>query len=96
MTLTIDLSAEEERRLRADARRKGLGLQECARQVLSQYLPAVPARQAEDDPTLALFAEWADEDAHMTPAEAEEEERLWEEFMDDINASRQAMGMRLL
>jgi hypothetical protein len=49
-----------------------------------------------DIPTRELFAQWAEEDAHMTDAEREAEDRLWEEFEKGINETRAALGMRPL
>ena len=51
MTLTIDLTPEEEARLAAAARQKGVALEECARQLLTEYLPLLTPEEAED-PTL--------------------------------------------
>jgi len=94
MTLTIDLTPAEEARLAAAARRAGLNPTEAARKVLTANLP--PASDAEDDPTLALFAQWSAEDAQMTPEETAEEQRLWERFEGGINETREASGMRRL
>ena len=96
MTLTIELTPEQAARLAAAAREKGAAPEEYAHQLLAEHLPPIPPDETEQDPTLALFARWEQEDAHMTPEEIEQERKLWEEFERDINATRQAMGMRLL
>jgi hypothetical protein len=46
--------------------------------------------------TLALFAQWAVEDARKTPEETAQEDRLWEQFEAGINETRDALGMRRL
>jgi len=51
---------------------------------------------AEEDPTLALFAAWDEEDARMTPIEVEQERLLWERFEAGINETRAALQMRQL
>jgi hypothetical protein len=47
-------------------------------------------------PTRTLFAQWAEEDTHMTDAERGAEDHLWEELQRSINATRAALGMRQL
>ena len=94
MTLTITLSPEEEQRLAAAARARGVPPQECARELLSKYLPPPPPDDETTDPMLALFAQWAEEDANMTPEEIAEEDRDWEEFKKNINAERDRAGAR--
>lgn len=96
MTLTIDLTPEEEARLIAAARQKGVAPQECARQLLTEHLPSLALRRAEADPTLALFAQWEQEDARKSPEESADEERLWEAFEKGINETRKALKMRPL
>lgn len=89
MTLTIDLSPAEEARLKVAARQKGLAPSALAKQLVAEHLPV-------EDPTLALFAQWAEEAKAMTPEEREQEQRLWEQFEIGINETREASGMRLL
>jgi hypothetical protein len=96
MTLTIDLTPEEEARLIAIARQKGVAPQECARQLLTEHLPGLTSNSAREDPALALFAQWEQEDARKTPEEIADEDRLWEEFEQGINETRKALGMRPL
>ena len=94
MTLTIDLTPAEEARLTAAARRAGLAPAEAARKLVTEHLP--PAPEGEEDPTLALFAQWDAEDRQMTPEEAAEEQRVWERFEGGVNETRQELGMRHL
>jgi hypothetical protein len=44
--------------------------------------------------TQALFRKWDEEDARMTDEEREAAERLWEEFQQGVNETRDALGMR--
>lgn len=111
MTLTIELTPEQESRLAAVARQKGLAPAQLAQRLVTEHLPdnlpdvtgASPAErvralltewQAQDNtptlppvptregetPTEALFRKWEEEDAAMTEAERETEDRLWEEI----------------
>ena len=56
----------------------------------------LPAASPAEDPTLALFAQWAEEAKAMTPEEQAQEQRLWEQFETGINEARAASGMRRL
>lgn len=47
MTLTIDLTPAEEARLQVVAREKGVALNECARQLLTEQLPDLTANGAD-------------------------------------------------
>ena len=49
-----------------------------------------------EEPTLALFRQWEEEDAKMTPEEAAAEDELWERFQVNVNETRRALGMREL
>ena len=79
-----------------EARKKGVALRECARQLLTKQLPSPIPNGAQVDPTLAIFAQWELEDAQKTSEEAAEEDRMWEEFENGINETRKALGMRQL
>ena len=96
MTLTIELSPSEAARLVAAARQEGVQPAELARRLVTDRLPALAANARGEDPTLALFAQWEQEDTQMTPEEIEQERRLWEQFEHGINETRQALGMRPL
>jgi len=93
MTLTIDLSPEQEAQFAAVARTKGIDPAELAKKLLTEYLPST-TRESEQDPTLALFTQWETEDAQMTPDEIAEENRTWEDFKTNINAERDRAGAR--
>lgn len=96
MSLTIELSPDEQARLDAAAKEKGMAPEVLAREVLTSHLPAAPDEPATEDPTLALFRRWAEEDAQRTPEEVAEENELWERFQANVNETRAALGMRLL
>lgn len=93
MTVTIELSPEQEAHLHAVAQREGLDLAEVLKKFVAEHLAPTPPVQ-EQDPTLALFAQWADEDRDITPIEIAEENRTWEEFKININAERDRAGAR--
>ncbi len=93
MTVTLELTPTEEARLAEESRRTGLPPAEAIHSVLAEHLPPV---DTENDPTLALFAQWDAEDAAMTAEEADAERRLWQRFESNVNETRQAQGMRLL
>jgi hypothetical protein len=40
----------------------------------------------------ALFAEWDQEDAALTPEEAEQADKEWEDFQKNMNANRTEVG----
>jgi len=95
MTLTIEFTAREEKWLADQAAQQGVPPAEIVRQLVEEHIS--PATESEEiDPTLALFAQWSQEDAAKTPEEITEEDQLWREFEQGINATRQAQGMRQL
>ncbi|MCC6442324.1 MAG: hypothetical protein IT210_02585 [Armatimonadetes bacterium] len=93
MPLIIELTLEEETRLAATARQRGIAPAEYARRLLTERLPPLPSGEFED-PTLALFAQWEREDASMTPQDMEEERQAFEAFKQGINAERERAGAR--
>ena len=87
MELTIQLTAEEESRLEAAARRHGVAVGECARRLLTgQLAPAPPV-----DATLALLDAWDVEDATDDPDEIAARIREWEELKANLAANRLAL-----
>jgi hypothetical protein len=95
MTLTIDLIPTEEAQLTAAARQVGMAPAELARKLVTEHLPAVTPDHPED-PTLALFARWDADDAHMTPEEVAEAQRDYGEFTRRMNAEQARAGARML
>ncbi|MBI3946548.1 MAG: hypothetical protein HY321_11560 [Armatimonadetes bacterium] len=92
MTLTVELTPEEEARLAAAARSQGIGVEECVRKLLAKHLPPAKPGQA----TLDLLARWLDEDATDDPEEIRKAEEEWEEFKRNINETRAAAGARIV
>jgi hypothetical protein len=86
MTLTIELAPETERRLRRNALANGKSVQEYLLHLLSE-LPEAPT-PSEYEATLALFQQWADEDAALTPEEAAREDADWQRIEANLQANR--------
>jgi hypothetical protein len=93
MTLNIDLTPEEEERLRAKARVSGETPVECARRLLQRSLtPSPGAAQATRD----LLHQWRDEDA-ADPSQSDElVQAELDEFKRRMNEPREAAGARPL
>ena len=92
MTLTLDLTPEEEARLQAAARKAGVDVAECARRVLTQHLLRAAPGQATRD----LLRAWAVEDATDDPEEIRRAEEELARFKEAMNETRAAAGARLL
>lgn len=75
MSYIIDLSPEEEARLQAAARRKGVAPIECVRQLLRECLPAIPGGEETD------AARGSDRHFYETATPEE-----WEKAMDELAA----------
>ncbi len=77
----------------------GTSPQERVRALLAEWqaqdktptLPPVPTTEGET-PTEALFRQWGEEDAAMTDAEREAEDKLWEEIEKGVSENS---GLRL-
>jgi len=102
MTIIIDVTPGEEVWLSDQAKKQGVQPAENIKQLIDAQLPggaeleASPPDRESTDPTAALFAQWAIEDAGRTEAEAAADDKLWNEFEQRINETRRASGMRLL
>ena len=90
MTITFELSPEEEARLRIAARERGTDPTECAHRLLTDCLPSLRPGEA----TLALFATWEAEDATDDPNMIREAEEELAEFKKAMNRNR--LGQRPL
>ena len=94
MTLTVELTPEEEARLQERARQEGLPTEEYVRRRLLADLNG--AGFSEQKPTRSrteeLLAQWEAEDAKLTPEELAAEEADWKEFQANINAYRAEQG----
>ncbi len=100
MTVTIDLTPEEEASLRHLADNKGLPAEELVRQTVKQMLPsaetAAPVVDSKTQNLIDLLESWRREDATDDPEELDRREREWEELKANLNANRAATGERLL
>jgi hypothetical protein len=94
MTLMIELTPGEEARLVAAAQEEGIEPTELARRFVRERLSPPVGNGREQDPMLALFRQWDEEDAAMTPEEVAEETRQWEELKANLNAERDREGAR--
>jgi hypothetical protein len=93
VTIQIELTPEEEARLRAAAARTGVEPAECARQLLREHLPLLsPGAQATRD----LLRAWREEDATSDPEAIRQAEEELAEFKRAMNEPRAAAGARLL
>ena len=93
MSMTIELSPEQEARVQEAAAREGLPpIEWAARKLLSGLPEASSERPANEDPTLALFARWAAEDATDDPDEIRRRNEQWELFKRNMNETRALSG----
>jgi hypothetical protein len=95
MTLSIELTPDEEARLQAAAREQGLDPAICAHRLLTEHLPplgADAAQASERDRTIELFEQWEAEDATDDPEEIARRNQEWEELKAQMNATRAEMG----
>lgn len=86
MTLTIQLTPDAERRLRQNAIASGKTVEQYIEQLLRE-LPEAPA-PSEHETTVALFQQWAEEDARLTPEEAARDDDDWQQIETNILANR--------
>jgi hypothetical protein len=93
MTLSIELTDQEEARLAAAARMKGIPREQFVRELVIERLPSLPKlAEGEEDTTVQLFAQWDEEDASMTPEEIASAAAEWETLKANMNANRAATG----
>ena len=93
MTLPIEFTPREEAWIAERAAQQGVDPAEIVKMLVDEHLSTTMASE-ETDPTLALFAQWEQEDADKTPEEIAAEDQIWQEFEQGINATRQAQRMR--
>ena len=87
MTLVIELTSEEEARLKAAARREGVNTVEFVRRTLTERLPPLASGpDAENAALIALLESWIDADAQGEPEEIAARE--WEEMEASLGANR--------
>lgn len=90
MTLTIDIDPELEARLKAAAQRENTDAAAFACRVLAEHIPPLEPGAA----TLALFEQWDMEDETDDPEEIARRNHEWEEFKENISATRETAGAR--
>lgn len=88
MTLTLDLTQEQMKRLQRVARARGVEVPV----VLEDLIERLPEPEVGDQATLALLDAWDAEAAAMTPEEVAQAEAEWEEFKANMNANRTLEG----
>jgi hypothetical protein len=91
MTLTIDLTPEEERRVEEAARAKGIDVQALLKSVIAG-LPSPVSAEERAGRWDAIFAQWEKEDASLTPEELAQAQAEWEALKANMNANRAATG----
>jgi hypothetical protein len=90
MNLTLNLPDELADRLRSEAERLGVDVQQCAVQMIQNSFPTAERARA----LRQLFSEWAAEDATDDPAELARRQNEWAELKHALNANR-ASGRKL-
>lgn len=93
MTLTLDLPPDVQEAITKAAQEQGKSPeQEAVESLRRLYVRQAPSPQAPAlpvvDPTLALFAQWAEEDATDDPAELERRNQEWSETKASLEANR--------
>jgi hypothetical protein len=91
MTLTINLTREEEERLHAAAHKEGIDPAELVRKLVIEHLP--PAHD-ENAASIALLQAWLAEDATADPEEMRKAQEELETFKQTLNAERERAGAR--
>jgi hypothetical protein len=95
MALSIELTPDDERQLKAEAARKGVAVEEYARALIVQALPHDVERQKKlNQPTIELLERWAKESETTDPAEIAKAEAELAEFKRAMNETREAAGAR--
>jgi len=93
MTLTINLTREEEERLRTAAQKEGIDPAELVRKLVTEHLPPV---HDENAASIALLQAWLAEDATDDPEELRQAREELEAFKAGMNAERERAGARRL
>lgn len=93
MTLSIELTEQEEARIAAAARMRGVPREQFVRELVIEQIPrlSIPLVVGPDS-TSQLFAKWDDEDADMSPEEIAAANAEWEALKANMNASRSVTG----
>ena len=94
MSIALELTPAEHKRLREAAQRRGVKPEVLAHDLVVDFLPESTSNG--QDPFAALFDKWAAEDASMTEEERAKEHAEWEQFKNNLNAERDRAGSRRL
>ena len=90
MTVTLDLSPEQESRLQAQAQTQGKPLEVYLREAIDRLAP--PTLTAKQKAAIALLDSWRQEDATDDAAELARREAELAEFQAGMNANRADEG----
>ncbi|HEU4753304.1 MAG TPA: hypothetical protein VFU47_09375 [Armatimonadota bacterium] len=93
MTLTIELSPEQEARLTAAARREGVPPAQLASRLLADHLPLLADAET-PNPTVALLESWITQDATQDETEIRQAQAELDRFKQDLNMERERAGAR--
>jgi len=106
MTLTIELSPQEEAWLTDQAAQQGLQPTDVVKRLIDGQLPPAelqetpdqspPAISAKNAAAIAMLQSWLEEDATDDPEELRQAEEELEELKRNLNANRAATGERLV
>ena len=94
MSIALELTPAEDKRLREAAHRRGVKPEVLARDLVVERLPDMSSNGG--DPLVALLDQWDAEDATMTPEEQASERADWETLKTNLNAERDRAGSRRL
>ena len=99
MTITLELSSEQEAQLSARAAGRGLTVQEYLLSVAGgegRRAARAPSGPLPGDSTSVLLARWREEDATDDPEELARRDAELQQLMAGLNANRAATGERPL
>ena len=82
MTVTLELEAELDDRLRSLAEAEGLSVEEYVRRLIREAVPA-----GSPEPALALLRRWESHDATADPAVLDQRREDWSAFSEAMNRS---------
>ncbi len=91
MTLQIELTPEIERRLATEAEHRGIDESSVVSHLIEEYVPPVPGAA-----TLALFDQWARQDATDDPDLICSATEDLSKLKQALNANRSSNGERIL
>jgi len=87
--MTITLSENTEGRLLAEAKRRGVGVNQLAEQLIEAALPQAGDNSA-NQRSIEILDQWEAEDATTDPDEIARRQAEFEEFKRELNQTRRA------